>query len=101
MVTMPDDLDAAASAARGLASEVAGIRGLQEAGARNETLKRLTIEMNQGYFEAQKAIEAVTMELRQTRDRAVRFGDIVAPTDHEAALQMVLALKMPISRSTF
>jgi hypothetical protein len=86
------DLNAAAAAARGLASMVSAIRGLMAAGAREDTIKRLTDQLNDKYEEAQASIQTVVMELRLTRDCAVQLGDVVAPTAHEAAEEMVRAL---------
>lgn len=87
-----DDLDAAASAARYLASMAASIRALPAAGATEDTIKRLTTELNQRYPDAHAAIRAVAIELRRARDRSAVIGDIVAPTAHEVALEMVHTL---------
>jgi hypothetical protein len=85
----PDDLTAAAKAARYLASTVASIRGLSDT---ENARKRLTAELADNYEAARAAIRSVTPELRLTRAGAVRLGDIVAPTAHEAAVEMVFAL---------
>jgi DNA-binding response OmpR family regulator len=89
---MSPDLDAAASEARYLASTVAAIRGLRAAGAGDGPIQRLDAELHERYPRAREAIVAVKLELRRTRDHAVRLGGIIAPTAHEAALEMVLAL---------
>src|SRR5262249_27912798 len=92
MVHMSPDLDAAATAARYLATAAASIRALPAAGATEDTIKRLTDELSQNYPDAREAIRAVAMEIRRTRACAFTFGDVVAPTAHEAALEMVYAL---------
>src|SRR5262249_46884773 len=55
-------------------------------------VKRLHAELSQRYPNDRAAIGAVERELRLVRDRAVRLGDIVAPTAHEATIKMVFAL---------
>ena len=87
-----DDLDAAARAARHLASGVAGIRGLAAAGVNEGVVKRLADELNAEYQELRKAIRAVEGEVRLTRQSCVRFGSLAAPTAHEAAVRMLWAL---------
>jgi hypothetical protein len=89
---MPDDLDVAAREARYLASTVSAIRALPTAGASEVAITRLDAELKQRFEAAYQAIMAVAAELRLVRDRAAKFGDIIAPTAHEAALEMVLAL---------
>jgi hypothetical protein len=90
----PDDLTAAARAARYLASTVASIRGLSDS---ENARKRLTAELADNYEAARTAIRSVTPELKLTRAGAAVLGDIVAPTAHEAAIAMVWAL----NRETF
>jgi hypothetical protein len=86
------DLDAAAREAVRVASAVAVIRCLPTNSANAAKIERLVAELNQSFPAAQSAIEVVELELRQTRDAIVRLGDIVAPTAHEAAVEMVQAL---------
>jgi hypothetical protein len=86
------DLDAAAREAGRLASAVAAIRSLPANLANAAKIKRLVTELNQSFPDARSTIKAVELELRRTRDAIVRLSDIVAPTAHEAAVEMVLAL---------
>lgn len=87
-----DDLESAANAARYLASMSASIRGLMEDDEDANVITKLRRELNQSYADAREAIRNVAMELRRTRDSAVRLGDVVAPTAHEAAIEMVQVL---------
>jgi len=48
--------------------------------------------LNEKFPEAREAIRKVTMELRLTRNAAVRLGDFVAPTAHEVAIETLFAL---------
>lgn len=89
---MSDTLYSATSAARSLASMVAAIRGLAASGASKHIVTRLHVELNKKYPAAFGAIAAAAMELRRLRGAAVRFGDVVAPTAHEAAVVMLYAL---------
>jgi len=90
---MPDeDLDDAAKAARYLASMSASIRGLMEDDEDADVIMKLRRELNQSYADAREAIRNMAMELRRTRDSSVRIGGVVAPTAHEAAIEMVQVL---------
>jgi hypothetical protein len=89
---MPDDLDSAAADARYLAHTAASIRAMRAADAPPAAIKWMLVELNKRLPAAREAIDPVRAELRLTRDRAVRLGDIVAPTAHEAAVKMVYAL---------
>jgi hypothetical protein len=86
------DLDAAARAARYLATLASTIRALPTTGASARTIERLATELSQNYSDARAAIRAVANELKLTRNCAVQLGDIVAATAHEATLEMVYAL---------
>src|SRR5207253_845768 len=87
-----DDLDGARKAAHYLASAAAGIHALSTDGASEQTIARLTRELNQNYPDARKAIGSVAMELKLIRNCPVKLGDVVAPTAHEAAVELVFAL---------
>lgn len=86
-----DDLKAAAKAARYLASTAASIHGLRAAGATAGAMK-LSDELAEFYPAARAAIAKVAPELKQTRAAPARSGDVVAPTAHEVAVEMVLAV---------
>lgn len=96
---MSKELKAAANAARYLAHTVSTIRTLATAGA-DLAARRLFIELNERFPEACKTISAVEMELRQARkaEAVVQFGDITAPTAHEASIRMVFALNQELMR---
>jgi hypothetical protein len=88
---MPDNaaLVDALTAGRYLATTSAAILALpRDSSARRELLK----ELKQNLDARCKAIRAVVKELARTRQDSVRFGDIAAPTAHEAAIEMACAL---------
>jgi hypothetical protein len=113
------DLEAAARAARYLASAACAIHAMIEAGEGNKPakllipkpvpgdestytlmeagrcespVKHLLDDLNQQLPEACEAIRAVATELRLTRTSVFRCGDVVATTAHEAAMKMVYLL---------
>ena len=98
---MSDELRVAASAARYLASAVAPIRALRETGASERAVKRLLDELNDALPTHKASIRAVTNLLRQTRDRAIKLGDISAPTAHEIAIELVHALNREVIGKQF
>src|SRR5262249_44885000 len=87
-----DDLEAAARAARCLATAAGGIHALMTTNPSSNAATELSNDLSDIYPEAREAIDRVRAELRLTRDQGVRLGDIAAPTAHEAALEMVHAV---------
>jgi hypothetical protein len=89
-----DDLNAAAAAARSLASEVTGLNALIAKGVDVEIIRAHSRQLNDSLPIARSCIRTVLTELRQVRTNAIQLGDISAPTAHECAITMVYAFNL-------
>jgi hypothetical protein len=58
----------------------------------NEVGSILLAQLNQNLTAAHEAIGAVTRQLRRARAVAATFGDIAAPSAHEAAIELAFAI---------
>jgi hypothetical protein len=88
------DLNAAACAARYLASSISGIRGMAAAGLPDAHIRRLAVDLNDAFEKQSDAIRTVELELRATRQSVAHFGDLISPSAHEIAIEMVFAFNL-------
>ena len=85
-----NDLKEAATSARNLVNDATAVHALRDEspGVAAELLRQL----NKAFPEACAAIKKVAMELRCVRESVAAFGDVTAPTAHEAAVELVYIL---------